>query len=79
MSSNEEYLDNLLKSMGDKDVDFVGDEMSLSADIDAMYEELEQSGSLQEQNESEMEDMSEFLNAFDLPDSEDVADMPELS
>lgn len=79
MSSNEEYLDNLLKSMGEKDVDFSGDEMGLSADIDAMYEELEQSGSLQEQNESEMEDMSEFLNAFDLPGSEDVADMPGLS
>lgn len=48
MGSNEEYLDKLLQSMGD------GDTEALSADIDAMFAELEESGRLSDSFEEDI-------------------------
>ena len=92
MSSNEEYLDSLLKSMGEEDAEFSDDGENFSADIDAMYAELQQSGELSEmdedisseehteaspaessqQDDPEPEDMSEFLNSFDMSEIEEI-------
>ncbi len=46
MSSDEEYLDSLLKSMGGGTTDLPDGEEDFTADIDAMFAELEQSGRL---------------------------------
>lgn len=51
MSSNEEYLDKLLQSMGDEGADFSDDGENFSADIEAMYEELQKSGEMLDESE----------------------------
>lgn len=94
MSSNEEYLDNLLKSMGDGDTDFSDDGEDFSADIEAMYEELQKSlekldesgenvevpsAESSQPEESEPEDMSEFLNGFDMSEIEEITNESEMS
>lgn len=89
MSSNEEYLDKLLQSMGDEGADFSDDGENFSADIEAMYEELQKSGEMleeseentdvpsAEQGESEIEDMSELLNSLDMPEIEEITEVLE--
>lgn len=94
MSSNEEYLDNLLKSMGDEAPDISDDVEDFSADIDAMFAELGKSGSLTDmyaeeneessaelpkQEESDADDMSELLNALQMPETEDMIDVSDAS
>lgn len=76
MSSNEEYLDNLLKSMGDEDVDLSDIGEDFSADIDAMFAALEKSGELSNLDE---ENSETFSPEQPVEESTDVTDMSEMS
>ncbi|MCH5275983.1 MAG: hypothetical protein J1E65_09085 [Lachnospiraceae bacterium] len=67
MGSNEEYLDKLLQSMGDEDTD------ALSADVDAMFAALEESGGLPDSAESlQIEEVETQLSQL-----EEVTDVSE--
>lgn len=80
MSSNEEYLDKLLQSMEDEGAEISDDGEDFSADIDAMYAELQLSGKFAEideeiSSEADTEAASAESSQQEESDPEDMSEL----